>query len=264
MKKSQIFEFLNDLKAAVRLGHPDSIAMALEGMQAMPLVAGNEHLGEGFVAKVIIPAGKLLATVSQEQLLSLLHDHKTAFRAVAGVGLATRFMMGKDVDPEILQTPAKDARPEVRSAFAETLRGAGEAHSERLLQLAQDWLAAPSARLRSTALGFCPALGTDVLDFLEPLKAEEHPEVRAALVDALQTLAQKGLGEQVLALLNHWGAEPRPNVWVICRVLSAAWAVPYPKEIMSLLKTLKEKVGERKPISNAVNALQRHGVEIEI
>jgi len=264
VKKSQITEFHQDLKAAARLGHPESIEMALDGLRTMSIVAGNEQLGDGFIALVVIPAGKTLSKLSGAQLRLMLDDSQTAMRAIAGVALAQQFVMGKDVSLEMLQTPANDARPEVRTAFAQTLGEAAEAHPERYLQLAQTWLTAPSARLQNTALGFSPALGADIFQYLEPFKLEENPEVRAALVEALQALAQNGLAEQVLGLLKHWGAEPRPNVWVICRVLSGSWAATYPQEVKSILINLKEKVGQRKSILNAIKALRRHGAEIEI
>lgn len=264
MKKSQIAEFLKDLKAAARLGHPESIDMALASLRAIPVVVGNEQLGEGFIAQVIIPAGKTLSKLPPSHLRPMAADSLTAFRAIAGAALAQQVVLGKDVNPNVLQIPANDTRPEVRTAFAQTFGEAAEAHPENLLQIAQAWLAAPSARLRVTALSFSPALGADVLQYLEPFKNEENPEVRAALVEALQTLAQTGLEEPVLELLNHWRAEPRPNVWVICRVLSGSWAATYPHEVTSILKNLKEKVGERKPILNCVKALQRHGVTIEL
>jgi hypothetical protein len=264
MKKSQVSAFLNDLKAAARLGHPDAIEMALEGMRSFPQVASNHPLGEGFIAQVIMPAGKILSKLPAAQLHPLFDDHQTALRATAGVALAHRFGMGKDGNPKQLQIPAKDARPEVRTALAETLREQGEAHPERLLPLAEEWLVAPSARLRSTALGFTPALGQDSLQTLETFKTEEHPEVRAALVEALQALAQNNLAEPVLELLSHWGAEPRPNAWVIGRVLSGSWAASYPQEVTAILQSLQKKYGDTKSIHNAIKALHRHGVDIEL
>jgi hypothetical protein len=264
MKKSQISAFLNDLKAAARLGHPEAVEMALEGLRAFPQVAANHPLGDGFIDQVILPAGKILSKLPAAQLHPLLDDPQTALRATAGVALAHRFGVGKDGNPKRLQIPAKDARPEVRTALAETLREVGEAHPERLLPLAEDWLAVPSARQRSTALGFIPALGQDILQNLDAFKAEQHPEVRAALVDALQALAQNDLAEPVLELLSHWGAEPRPNAWVIGRVLSGSWAASYPQEVKSILQTLHKIYGDRKAISNALKALQRHGVDIEL
>lgn len=264
MKKSQINTFLNDLKAAARLGHPESVDMALDGLRAFPVVAANDPLGDGFIAQVVLPAGKILSKLPSADLRPLLDTHQTALRAIAGVALAQRFALGKDSNPKILQSPAKDPRPEVRTAFGQTLKEAGEAHPERLLPLAEAWLVAPSARLRSTALAFSPALGQDILQSLETFKDEEHPEVRAALVEALQALAQRDLAEPVLELLNLWGAEPHPNAWVITRTISGSWAASYPQAVTSILKNLHKKYGDRKSITNAINALHRHGVDIEL
>jgi len=264
MKKAQIHALLNDLKAAARLGQAEATDIALDGLRSFPQVAANQPLSEGFIAQVILPAGKILSKLPAAQLQPLLDDALSALRATAGVALAQRFVLGKDGNPKILQTPAKDARPEVRSALAEVLREVGQAHPERILPLAEAWLAAPSARLRGTALGFVPALGQDILPKLNVFKAEEHPEVRAALVEALQTLAQSGLAEPVLEQLSHWGAEPRPNAWVIGRVLSGSWAASYPQEAKSILQSLQKKYGDRKSITNTLKALHRHGADIEL
>jgi hypothetical protein len=268
MKKSHYNELLNDLKAAVRLGHPESVEIALDGFRSHPVIAANERLSQGIIAQLILPAGKILTRLSTIQLSQLLGDPLTSLRAMAAAALARQFVSGEEVDLKLLQAGAGDSRPEVRTALAQTLREEGEAHPERILPLAEAWLTADSARVRNTALAFIPALtptySQTIFQYLQAFKEEEHPEVQAALVAALQALAQRDLAEPVLALLINWGTEPHPNLWVISKTISASWAASYSTEVESLLQTLHAKVGNRKQITNTLKALQRHGLNIEL
>lgn len=268
MQKAQIREFLNDLKISTRFGQAESVEAALDDLRSLPGVAANQRLSEGFLSQLVKPAGKLLAKLPLGQLQPLLDDRLAALRAIGGVALAEQYLTGKDISPKLLLVPARDTRPEVRTALGETLREGGEAYPERLLPLMQSWLTAPFTGVRETALLFVPVLAStyegEVFSKLKTFIDEEHPEVRATLVTTLQTLAQRGSAEFVLELLAHWVTEPRPNVWVIGRTLSGSWAVSHPVEVKSILHTLQAKVGERKSITNALKALARHGLIIEI
>ncbi|MBL7161598.1 MAG: HEAT repeat domain-containing protein [Anaerolineales bacterium] len=268
MNKSQIRELLGDLKAAVRLGHPEAVEIALDDLRSLPVVAANDRLSEGFFDQVIRPAGVTLARLPTNQLLPLLEDPLAALRAVGAVALAHDYLTGKDVDRRALLAPAKDPRPEVRTALGGTLREVGEAYPEHLLHLLDGWLRDSSPKVRSTALTALPALtqsrGEGIIALIEPLNDDESSEVRAALVDALQAIAQGDLAESVLGLLADWGAESRPNVWVITRALSGSWAASHPKAVEAILRTLHSKVRKTKEITNALRALERHGANIEI
>ncbi len=268
MSKAQTREALGDLKAAVRLGHPGAVQTAIDGLRALPKVAANDRLSEGFLDQVVHPAGEIMARLPADQLLPLLGDRLAALRAVGAAALAQRHLAGKDVSQSALLAPAKDPRPEVRIALGKALREVGEAHSECLLRLVTAWLPDKSPRARTTALTALPALtqsqGESIIALVKPLIDDEHPEVHAALVEALRTFAQSGLAKPVLGLLADWGAEPHPNVWVITRSLSGSWAASHPKEVEDILRRLHAKVGKTKNITHALRALERHGAGIEI
>ena len=163
---------------------------------------------------------------------------------------------------------AKDSRPEVRSALGGTLRDVGEAQPEHLLRLVESWLGNSSPKVRATALialpALVPSLGADIIKMIEPLKADQDRDVRAALVMALKAIAQNQLALPVLALLTDWSAAKYPSIWVITRTLSSSWAVSHPQEVETILTNLYAKVGETKNITNALRALERHGLKINI
>jgi hypothetical protein len=61
-----------------------------------------------------------------------------------------------------------------------------------------------------------------------------------------------------------WGSESHPNTWVICRAVSSSWAVEYPEKVETILRDLAVKAGKSSQISNALRALARRGLDIEI
>jgi len=128
------------------------------------------------------------------------------------------------------------------------------------------WLYSP--KVRATALGFVPALVADsrhhTYSWLQPLGRDPHEGVRAALAHALKTLADTGHTEIVLKLLAYWASAPHPNVWLIARSISGSWAASYPQEVGPILMQLQSKTKKNKEISNALKALQRHGLKIDL
>ncbi len=268
MNKSKIRQILGNLKAAVRLGLSDTVTLALDGLRAQPQVAANDHLSAGHLDQLVRPAGDILSRLPADQLLPLVNDTLATLRAMGAVALAQRFFSGEDVNQSVLLVPGKDPRPEVRIALGETLRNVGEANPERLLRLVETWLGASSPKLRATALVALPALtesrGKEIINLLKPFKEDQDHDVRAALVEALQTIAQKDLAKATLSLLEDWSTEPHPNVWVITRTLSGSWSAAYPEEVEALLRNLHAKVGQTKSITNALKALERHGAKIKM
>jgi hypothetical protein len=112
--------------------------------------------------------------------------------------------------------------------------------------------------------GLVPAFGIPAIHLVSGLDEEADREVRAALVDALVAIARHGSAGPVLDLLALWGSRPQPNAWVICRILSAAWASQHPSEVKSILGTIHTNIGESSEFTNALKALKRHGLEIEL
>lgn len=266
MSKKNIHIILNDLKAAVRLGQPAAIQIALEGLFGIPQVAANDRLEAALRAQLILPVGEILARRPHVELQPLLEHPTAALRAISASALARRYIWGKDVNPQVLRVPARDVRSDVRAALGETLLAAGEANPERLLPLMEYWLKAKSARLRETALIFIPALAAshpaEIIAQLEPLHIEDDRAIRAALVAALQNLAEMGMADSVLALLTRWSTVTQPNTWVIARTLSYTWAAAYPRELADILRALQATPGSAKPIQQTIDAHARRGVQI--
>ena len=266
--KAKTRELLRDIKAAAIFGQPETIELALNGLRTIPAVAANDRMGGSLIEQVVLPAGRSLSRLESKHLRPLLDDPLAAIRAVGAVGLAHRFLLEKDAGQKDLRRPGSDPRPDMRAALGRSLFEAWEANPERLLHLGAEWLAQPSPRLRHSALIFIPALapayGQRVVGLLKTLGADEDRDVRAALVDALKNLAGAGLAESVLGLLAAWVTESRPNSWVVCRTLSGSWAASHPSEAESILQELQSKTGKTSDISNALRALKRHGVEINL
>jgi len=260
--------FLSDLKAAVRIGHPEAVEVALYNLRAWSYVASNDHLPAGFLKGVIHPAGRTLARRPADELALWLDQPLTAYRTLAAASLAYRFLRGHDVDPKLMRRAANDKRAEVRLVIGQALSSLDDDFPSALFTLAGDWLQDNSPKVRATALGFVPALVADsrhhTYSWLQPLGRDPHEGVRAALAHALKTLADTGHTEIVLKLLAYWASAPHPNVWLIARSISGSWAASYPQEVGPILMQLQSKTKKNKEISNALKALQRHGLKIDL
>ncbi|MBE9525324.1 MAG: HEAT repeat domain-containing protein [Chloroflexi bacterium] len=260
--------FLSDLKAAVRIGHPEAIEMALYNLRAWPYVASNDHLPPGFIKRVIHPAARTLSRRPASELALWSDQPLTAYRALAAASLAYRYLQVDDVDPKLLHRAANDNRAEVRLVVGQALSTLEGNNPSALRNLAEAWLQDNSPKVRATALGFIPYLTASsqqqIVDWLQPLGTDSHEGVRAALVQALKTLADIGHADIVLGLLGYWVSTPHPNVWLITRSVSGSWAVSHPKDIRAILMELQSKTRGNKEISNALNALQRHGMQIDL
>jgi len=261
-------QILRDLKAATLLGNPEAVDLALNGLLAFPGVAANDRMNLGFIEKVILPIGQVLITLKTSYLRPLLDHPLAAGRALGAVALASQFMAGMDATAKDLRKPSNDPRPDVRTALGQALLVAGHQDPSKLLDLGTNWLMNAAPKPRISALIFVPALaeshGKRVVGLLGPLGSDPDREVRAALVDALNALARAGLAESVLDLLAFWVAEAHPNAWVISRVLSASWVTEYPIPAEAILRDLAAKPGTSSQVNSAIEALARHGVEIEI
>jgi hypothetical protein len=262
--KSSYREFLTDLKAAVLIGHPEGVEIALEGLWEQPLVASNQRLSEAFIAEVLLPAGKLMASLPAQDLRPMLGDPSAAVRTIGAAALAWRFFSDADVTHEDLRRAAGDPRPEVRAGLGGALFATAQQDSTRLLSLGEKWCHEPSPRLRQTALNFLPALADSHADRLLALYAslgdEDDRKVRAALVAALVDLAGAGQAESILDLLASWASGSSPNIWVIAKTLSASWAAVHHVRALAILETIQSRTGKTKEVTNALRALERHGV----
>lgn len=262
--KATTRQLLINLKAAAQIAHPEILQSALNGLQALPDVAGNHPLPESFLAQVVLPAAEILAVrqVSANFLLQNRRETLTAVRAVCAAALGIHFLRYQDATHKDLQLFATDPRPEVRTALAAALAREGAAFPKGLLALCVHWFNQPQPKLRETALraavGLCPTHADYLLELLSAMEIGTDPDVRAALAGLLLTLAQQGRAQPVLALLTTWAARPIPEAWIISQVLSGSWAAAHPREVESILKTLEERTGTTSLITNVRRALQRH------
>ena len=265
--KNATRQLLRDLKTAAVLGNPEAVDIALNGLLVFPGVAANDRMDDGFIEKIILPVGRTLTPLKTSYLRPLLSHKLAAGRAIGAVALADQFITGKQATPKDLRKPANDPRLEVRNALGRELLAVGHKDLEKLLALGTPWLMNAAPKPRYTALIFIPALapsqGKRLVGLLGPLGNDPDREVRAALVDALNSLGQAGLSESVIELLALWASEPHPNSWVISRVLSTSWAAAYPTQTQSVLQELSSKKGTASQVKSALEALSRHGVEIK-
>jgi len=262
--KSNYREFLTDLKAAALIGHPDGVAMALDGLRDQPLVAANQRMSEAFIAELLLPAGRILASLPAVDLRPLLGDPSAAVRTIGAAALACRSFVEVDVTSKDLHRAGGDPRTEVRAGLGGALSEAAYLDPSHLFSMGADWLKDPSPRLRQTALTFLPALasshGERLLALYAALGKEDDNQVRAALVAALVGLARASQAGPILDLLAFWASGPSPNTWVIAKTLSASWAAAHPARALAILETIQSRAGKTKEITNALRALERHRV----
>ena len=266
--KTDLKQLMRDLRAAVMLKRPEAVDVALNHLLGLPGVASNEQMTGSSIDHVVLPVGETLAALNSPLLRPLLTHPLAVGRAVGGVALAHRFVKQSDTTPKDLQRPANDPRQDVRQALGKALLAVGPIHTPKTFDLAKSWIEQPGSRLRYTALiflpGLVPALGPQLLELVSSLDEDQDRDVRAALAEALTALARSGLAGPVLDLLALWASKPHPNSWVICRILSASWACEHPGEVKSILRAIQPKTGESSEINNALKALKRHGVDIDL
>ena len=237
--RSEIYELIADFKAAVRIGHPESLAVALEGFFVLPEVAGNAVLNESFIHQAILPLGEVLAFpgLKIEQLTTLLVDPSAGARALGGVALGEALARHAQLDPG------------------------------RLLSLLETWLdvrtkVVQSARLRYTGLvairGLMPVYGDQALALLVAQPLESDTDTRRAYVSALIYYAQNGYDGEVYDLLTNWSEKPEPDTWIVTKTLSAAWAAVSPERSESILRSLEKQSAGGQGIERARRALARH------
>jgi hypothetical protein len=268
--KAEIRELIADLKAAIWIGHPESLQVALDGYRGMPEISGNAALSQAFLKQAILPLGEVLASprLDIKQIDTLLDDPLAGVRALGAVAVAGRFLAEQGVVVDDLDRPARDQRAEVRIALGETLvRQAGQ-NPKRLQALVSDWFGesardVQSSRLRHSGLialrGLIPDFGDEVLTLLANLPTESDREVRLAHSETLISVAESGREEAVYRLLVTWSAEDEPDTWMIAKTLSAAWAARDLSQSEAILQALERRVGEDRAIERAKRSLARHG-----
>jgi hypothetical protein len=266
--KAELKQILRDLRAAIVLRSPEAVNIALDGLSELPGVRSNDPMNPGFIEQVILPVGELLSRLPVSWLRPLFTHELAVGRALGAVAIVHHFVKNDDTIPEDLQRPGKDSRSDVRLSLGQSIISVSSYDPVKIFKLGADWISQPSPRIRQTALIFLPSIGHDftaqIFDLLDSLSQEEDKGVNAALVRSLNELGEMGYACQVLNLLSTWNEAPEPNFWVICRSLSASWAAKYPAEVIAILRDLHVKTGDSSHITNAIKALRRHGVEVDL
>jgi hypothetical protein len=263
---TQIRTLITDIKAAARIGHAESLWVALDGLLDLPQVSGNPPMNEPFIEKVVLPIGEALAAprLNINIIRPLMDEPQAALRACVAASLANRYFADEDITLKELSKPGKDPRQDVRLALRAALAAGGQEQPEKLELLVNEWIASPSPRLQAIAIGLYPLLPTQALEAFSQLETPSAPEVRAAMVEALTTLAQAGQAEGVLDLLSFWAQNQDNNIWTICKTLAGSWAALHPQQAMAILLHLQPKADNPKQLINTIQALYRHGAEEEV
>jgi len=269
--KSEFHILLRDIQAAARIGHPDSLYAALDGLLDLPQFSGNHPIPETTLQQIILPIGRALARprINAATLRPLTNHSHAVFRATAAAALTLQYLQGiNGTTLKDLTALAQDPRDDVREAIRIALVHHPEDDAQMLDTLYETWLASSSLRLQTLALGILPQLQeTAILEKLQQLRElslAPNPEFRKLLANTLSQLAAGLYPNEVLELLANWAAQAEPDIWLIGHCLSKSWAAAYPQQALALLKTLAAHVGPNKQIRKALLNLYQYGAQAEV
>ena len=251
---------LIDLKGAARLGYPEALDLALEGLLGWKSFAANARLKDEDVAKVLVPLGEVLATptVPADYLLALARHPLAGKRALAAVALGLRALRGEKNLTLPLTRLAGDRRAEVRFALVTALGKHGEERFPFAQALLEHWLEGKrSPRVLATALQTMAVLAqtfpAEVLALADRLTLRQisSPEIQRPLVEVLKRVATYGTEEAkmgVLGLMAAWVQEDGAGAAgeIALRVLHAPWARQLPGPTLDFLNALEAFGGPRR------------------
>ena len=91
--KTDIRTLITDIKAAARIGHAESLWVALDGILDFPEVAGNPQMSEAFIKRAILTIGEALAQprLSANLIRPLGNEPFAALRAITATASPCRF-----------------------------------------------------------------------------------------------------------------------------------------------------------------------------
>ena len=243
-----------DLKGAARLGLPEALDWALEGLQTWPEVAANQPLTPKTIDQ-LLSLGKILAgpRVPAAYLHGLSKHGLAAYRTLAAGAWATRLGRGDAAAQAPLTRLAGDPRPDVRAAVEKALAEADALPPDRLASLIQRWLRSGpgvSPRAQEVALRLLPALGQKrpALALALLREAAFPTALEPAVGEALSALAAAGQSEAVLTLLEAWARSAEPHLTAIVRALRGSWARRHRPRALAILDVLEA----RHPASRAL------------
>ena len=265
--KSAIRAVITDLKAAARIGHPDSIQAALDSLRALPQVSSNQTLSDEFISKAILPMGIIIAKsrLSIDLITSLADDPLTALRALSAAAFAVRYLEDDSISVEDLTRWMNESRAEVLAALRYGILHSVEKQPERVLSLVSLCLASDSPHLLQIGLRFVVSLPVEqcagVIPMLSSLNSDSDPDINSDLADALNALANKGFTMDIMSILSEWTRAKTGSLWVITRTLSSSWAAGEPQTALGILRQFVLQNGAHKQIISALRALIRQGAE---
>ena len=232
-----IRQLLTAFKAAVRIGHTESLDFALDDLVALPQVTGNPTMSAVFINQAILPIGRVLASrpLAVELVSDMSDSTYAAIRAICGVALALRYLANQEVDEKWLHKIASDNRDDVRQVVQLALLEAGATNKSKLTDLAAHWLSDPSPRVQSLALLLLPITAQQALAQVTAMGTPTDPMVKNALSETLTALAQQGQANEVLQLLGQWAPQGEAYAWVICKTLASSWAAKMPQETLAIM-----------------------------
>ena len=136
--KTNLRTILRDIQAAARIGHIESLWAALEGLNALPQVAGNHPMDETFLNQVILPVGEAVAgaRVNAAGLRPLSSHPNASLRAIAAAALMEQYLKGiNGASLKDLTTLTQDPRQDVRLAISLAAARGSELTPEKLVEL---------------------------------------------------------------------------------------------------------------------------------
>jgi hypothetical protein len=260
-----IRDLITDLKAAVRIGHSDSIQAALDGFRALPEVASNQPLSDDFLSKALLPLAVVLANprLSIDIIKPLAQDSSAALRALAAAAYSLRYLQGGGITRDELTRFASDPRSEVPAAIVQAILSQVEKNPDKLNVLIKEWLNTDTPIFQQVGLqlvaGLHPEHCAEVIPLLSHLSAISDPDRNAAHVAALNSLAQKGFSVDILSMLKEWLQANSDSDWIITKTLSSSWAAGEAQAALEILHQLALQKCPHKQIVSALRALIRHG-----
>ena len=263
MRKDYL-EIINNLKAAVRIGHVDSILAAVGAIENLPEIKSNAPIPGPMLEKLIVPAGETFRSrmVRWETIKHLRRSPLTGTRALMASAAGTRWLLDLYVKKKALRKAALDPRREVRDTLILSLKNADPEAIDPLWKTVKKWLNDESPRVQQTAILLLPLFMPDRKRKIFKLLAAEtpngNPDINAALVEVLTKFGKDSYGNKVVDLLSDWANNEHPNGWVICKTISGSWAVEYRQECESILKSLEPGPTDDRLIDRTYAALKRN------
>ncbi|MBN1231562.1 MAG: hypothetical protein JXA19_06845 [Anaerolineales bacterium] len=242
---------LIDIKAALRIGHLESLESAVVQISALPEVQGNQEIGVSFLNKELFPLAEVLVApkIDPDHLYMLSYDPLAAIRGVALAALTIRYFEVKDIDEKEIISAAHDPRKEVRELVSMAFQKYGQPPES--ISIVKEILSSTSPAAQECGLSLIPALiktqpPKETFALILSAKLLDTFEVRAGLAENLIQSANEVPAELVLELLQTtlndsvFRGHPITSPWVVKKVLSAKWAEPHQELVHQLLAIIKE------------------------